>query len=205
MGKDYRAPISAAEFNNAPDDDDEFALDWYYENLVDGNSKFRGLGAEFTRGYEDIRFIKQLTRGQQLLILLGIFDGQVCNGGIVQFFWNYPEYIFDVRDAVDFIGDERLLAEYDKALEALVGYKDNWVQLREQLGTQNGPRPQLETLQKIDDVVHLDWFDTLYYDTRAYNAEGELVVVARGLNYEMITRLIQYIKTHKSELISGKV
>ena len=81
--RDFRAKMSTAEFE-AIHFDDEHPIDNYYAELVDGNLKFSGIHGEFPRGYEDLALIRQLTEGQQLLILLGVLDGQVCNGGITQ-------------------------------------------------------------------------------------------------------------------------
>src|SRR4051812_28747348 len=94
---DFRVEMSLEQFLAIPADDDD-PIDEYYATLIDSNSKFAEARQAYPRGYEDPALIPQLTKGQQLLILLGVFDGQVCNGGITQFFWNYPEYLFEVRD-----------------------------------------------------------------------------------------------------------
>jgi|SRR5262249_6342356 len=86
MQKDYRTKLSSVEFNMIQVNvDKDNPIDDYYEKLIVKNDKLRQTRGEFPRGYEDINLIRQLTKGQQLLILLGIFDGQVKNGGSLSF------------------------------------------------------------------------------------------------------------------------
>jgi hypothetical protein len=197
--RDFRAKLSPAEFAALPFDD-EYPIDNYFAELVDGNPKFRGLGEEFPRGYENIQLIRQLTPGQQLLILLGVFDGQVCNGGITQFFWNYPEHLFDVGDAIERLGDMAVLCNYERALEALVGNKERWMKLREECyGAEGGP--SWESFRQSYDLLDLGWFDHAYFDKRGYNDKKEWVKLARGLQYPFLHRLAEYVRSHRSEFI----
>jgi Domain of unknown function (DUF4375) len=196
---DYRAKLSADEFASIPVTD-EYPIDGYYERLVDGNEKFHGIGHQYPRGYEDPALIEQLTRGQQLLIRLGVFDGQVGNGGITQFFWNYPEYLFDVRDAIEFLGDADVLRNYEQALETLVGKKEDWLALREQ-HYREGDQPDWETFRQTYDLLDLSWFEDAYFDEKGYNENKEWVRLKRGLAHPFLMRLAEYVRSHRLEFI----
>jgi hypothetical protein len=199
--RDFRAKLSPADFAALPFDD-ENPIDDYYVELVDGNQKFSGIRNEFPRGYEDIKLVRQLTPGQQLLILLGVFDGQVCNGGITQFFWNYPEYLFDVRDAIERLGDTAVLTNYERALEKLIGNKERWIELREECYRAEGG-PSWESFRQSYDLLDLSWFEDAYFDQRGYNDKKEWVVLKRGLKYSFLHRLARYVQSHPSEFIEG--
>jgi hypothetical protein len=199
--KDYRAKLSAAEFEAIPRDE-ECPILGYYEELIDCNEKFRGIHKEFPRGYEDIALIQQLTRGQQILIQLGVLDGQISNGGITQFFWNYPEYIFEVRDAIEELGHEEMLANYERALEGLVGNKDRWLELRHECYSHpNGP--QWETFQESYRLLVLGWFDEAYYGQKGENEKGEWVWQKKGLQESFLRGLAEYVRAHLFDFIEG--
>jgi hypothetical protein len=182
--------------------DEERLIDGYYETLIAANAKFRGIGKEFPRGFEDVNLIKRLTRGQQLLVLLGVFDGQVCNGGVTQFFWNYPEYVFEVRDALDHLGDSELLKNYDRALDALVGKKGRWLELKREW-REAGNSPRWETFQETYGLLDLGWFDKAYFGERGYNEKKEWVRVKEGLQRPFLRRLAEYVRLHPEEFIVG--
>jgi Domain of unknown function (DUF4375) len=197
--KDYRAPLSAEDFDSIPADE-EYPIDGYYETLIDANDKFLGIENEFRRGREDIRLIRQLTKGQQLLILLGVFDGQVANGGITQFFWNYPEYIFEVRDAIEHLRDAKVLRNYEKALEALVGKQDRWLELRKEW-VESNEDPRWQTFQQTYGLLDLGWFDEAYFDEGGYNEKEEWVILKQGLRRPFLKKLAAYVKLHRAEFI----
>lgn len=196
---DLRAKLSPDDFAAIPIER-EGPIDNYYLELVEKNQKFWNIREEFPRTYEDIRVIRQLTPGQQLLILLGVFDGQICNGGITQFFWNYSEYVFDVRDAIEHLGDTGVLRNYERALEGLVGNKDRWLQLREECYRAEGG-PNWESFRESYDLLDLGWFDDAYFDERRYNDKKVWIVQKRGLQYPFLHRLAEYVRSHRSEFI----
>ena len=129
MAKDYRSRMSAAKFDVIPFDEENL-IDGCYDKLIAMNDKFRDIGQEYPGGFSDMDLMPQLTHGQRLLIFLGGFDGEVKNGGITQFFWNCPNWLFDVRDGLEYLGLSKLLRHYEEALESLVGKKDRWLELR---------------------------------------------------------------------------
>jgi hypothetical protein len=197
--KDLRAKLSSEQFDAIPFDPED-PIDGYHTELIESNEKFRGIYQEFPRGYEDPALIKQLTRGQQLLILLGILDGQIRNGGITQFFWNYPDYLFEVADAIEELGHPELLANYERALESLVGNKDRWFELRREWYNHPNDLPW-ESFQESYRLLNLSWFDKDYFDKRGYNEKGEWVKQKSGLHESFIRKLADYVRAHRDEFI----
>jgi hypothetical protein len=199
MVRDFRSRLGPAEFDSIPSDD-EYPIDDYYDRLIASNDKLREMDDEFPRGVSDISFLRHLTRGQKLLLLIGGFDGQVKNGGITQFFWNCPERVFAVRDAIEFLGPPELLELYERAMESLIGKKDRWLALREECYSRPGG-PAWEPFRKTYDLLDLDWFEKAYFDKRGYNDSGQWVVQERGLHHALLTRLANYVRSHRHEFI----
>ena len=200
MQSDFRSHLSAAEFNAIEGEDRDYLTSDYYTELLANNPKFKNLPSDY-RGFTDPRLLPQLTKGQQLLALIGDFDGQVKNGGVTQFFWNCPHILFDVRDAVEYLGQGDLLRNYELALESLVGNKDRWYSLREECYRE--PKdPKWEPFQKTYDLLDLGWFDEAYFDKRGYDDQKQWVVQRRGLHYSLLNSLCAYITSHRNELIA---
>jgi hypothetical protein len=190
---DRRRMMSAAEFA-AICAEDEYPIEGYFEALIDRNE---WLGHEV---YEQPEWFKELTAGQRMLIQIHIFDGQVKNGGITQFFWNCAESIFDVSDWIEQLGLPELQTNYDRALEALVGKKDKWLALRAEWS--NAPdNPRWETFQQTYELLDIGWFDDAYFDKCGYNERKEWVVQSRGLGHALLTRLAEHIRAHRAEFI----
>lgn len=192
---DHRTEMSIADFEAIPFDP-ENPIDYYYDLLIDQNNRIDN------RFFEEHERLQELTYGQRLLIQLGTFDSQVNNGGITQFFWNCPKLIFDVADCIEFLGETELWANYERALESLVGKKDRWLMLREEWRKANN-NPRWETFQETYKLLDLGWFDKAYFDQRGYNQKKEWVRFRRGLHHSLMTRLANYIRTHPGEFIVG--
>jgi hypothetical protein len=190
---DYRRSMSAGAFDAIPADED-YPIDGYYEALIDQNER---ISDQF---FSDARLLQRLTPGQRMLMQLGAFDGQVKNGGITQFFWNCPGYLFDVADWIACLGVPELLASYERALEALVGKKDRWLALKDEWA-RSGDQPRWETFQQTYDLLDLGWFDKAYFDRHGYNEKHEWVLLSRGLHRVLLGKLAEYIRTHRSEFI----
>jgi hypothetical protein len=191
---DCRAPLSAADFDAIPVDE-ECPIDGYYEALIDRNERVPD------RFLQDVPLTDELTRGQQLLILLGAFDSQVSNGGITQFFWNCPRSLFAVRDALADLGSHDLLSNYERALEALVGKKDRWLELQAEC-SQAGDNPSWETFRQTYELLDLGWFDDAYFGKWGHNERGEFVQQRQGLQRPFLMRLADYVKSHRAEFIA---
>jgi hypothetical protein len=190
----HRRVMSATEFDAIPADD-EYPIDGLYEALIDRNDRITH------EVYEHPERFKELTAGQRMLIQLGTFDSQVKNGGITQFFWNCAESIFDVADWIQALGVPELQANYDRALEALVGKKDQWLVLRAEW-SKGRDNPKWETFQQTYELLELGWFEDAYFDKRGYNERQEWVRQSTGLHHALQTRLVEYIRDHRAEFIT---
>lgn len=193
---DRRRVMSAAEFEAIPADD-EYPIDGYYEALIDQNKRISH------EVFKRSAMLQELTTGQRMLIELGTFDGQVRNGGVTQFFWNCAESIFDVADWLEQLGVADLQANYDRALESLVGKKDRWLELRAEWakGREN---PNWETFRQSYELLDLAWFDSAYFDKHGYNERKEWVRQAPGLGHALLTRVAEYVRTHAADFITGQ-
>jgi hypothetical protein len=189
---DRRRAMSAAEFDAIPVDD-EYPIDGYYEAFITRNDLLTD------DVYEPERF-HELTAGQRMLIQLSAFDNQVKNGGITQFFWNCGDSIFDVADWIEQLGLTELQANYDRALETLVGNKDQWLALRAER-SQGGDRPRWGPFQQSYGLLDLGWFDEAYYDKRGYNERQEWVRLSLGLHHSLQMRLVEYIRAHRAQFV----
>ena len=74
---------------------------------------------EFDRSYQAVEH-GILTRGQWLLIIITGFYGQVCNGGVLQYFDNCTEQVFDVPDALKILELHEFRRAYIKLAEQVV-------------------------------------------------------------------------------------
>lgn len=192
---DYRVPMTAATFDAIPWDPED-PIDHYYEVLIDRNER---IGHEF---FESADRLRELTRGQQLLIRLGTFDGQVRNGGLTQYLWNCPESVFDAADDIEFLGETKLIRNYERAVEALVGKKDRWLALRHEWA-KGQDSPSWETFRASYDLLDLGWFDKAYFDRHGYNWRREWVLEGHGLGHALMTKLAEYVRAHRDEFITG--
>jgi hypothetical protein len=64
------------------------------------------------------------THGQKLFWTILIFDGDLLNGGIFQFFWNRAEFVFAMVEVFDELKMEKIKADYLKCLDEITGLKD---------------------------------------------------------------------------------
>lgn len=87
---------------------DEFdnRLDEYMEFLFDVLPEL-GHASE-----DDEEFWKQLTLGQKMFYTLLCFEGAVDNGGIFQFFWDKPEFIYALDETLAILNVEPLQEDY---------------------------------------------------------------------------------------------
>ncbi|MGV3606043.1 MAG: DMP19 family protein [Planctomycetaceae bacterium] len=185
--------MPSAEFDAIPDCE-KYPIDGLYEALIDRNKR---IGHEV---YEQPERFKELMAGQRMLIQLGVFDSQVKNGGITQYFWNYAESIFDVADWIEALNLPELQANYDRALETLVGKKDQWIALRAEWNKRRD-NPKWEAFQQTYELLDLAWFENAYFDKHGYNEQQKWVRQSFGLHHAMQVRLVEYVRAHRTEFI----
>ena len=157
------------------------------EKLIYKNEKLKNLLETFAQRLDEPECRNCFTHGQWLLLTLNALDGQVNNGGITQFFWNCPDLILEVPDALKAIGEVELLELYDKALGQLITQQHNWIDLRKQW-CKDSDNPKWETFEASYELLNLGWFDTAYF-----NRNGPL----------LLKRLANYVKDHREEFIES--
>jgi hypothetical protein len=164
------------------------ATEWifagYCERLLDKNEKLQELLHQFVGRFDRPDCWTCLTQGQRILYSLAALDGQVKNGGITQFFWNYPDLIVPASGALVALGYSDLLAAFEKALESLIGKKEAWLELRKQ--SSSDPASFWEPFQASYNLLELTWFDDAYFEEYGPTLTGLLV---------------EYVKEHKREFI----
>lgn len=77
-------------------------------------------------------FFTNLTRGQKMFYSLLVFNGEVDNGGVYQFFFNRPEFSFAVLETFEELKLNKLKSDYEKCLNEFIGTKDSY-SIRKQL------------------------------------------------------------------------
>jgi hypothetical protein len=140
------------------------------------------------------------TKGQQILYALIAFDGQIKNGGIEQFFWNGTDIIPDVSEALRALDLPELQKHYDRAVETLLGKKDDWNDLRNQ-AYRDPEQLDWEPFRQSYAVLDLDSFNDNYYDQ--YDPGDNKTVVKRGLSSILMRRLRDYVVAHANEFFTS--
>jgi hypothetical protein len=104
----------------------------------------------------EIELTRQFSRGQKALYFFWFLDGQVTNGGFIQFYWNgYDKYLPAIKEGLKLIGDTVMLELVDKAEnEFLLNIKD-FIKQRKL----DDWEPLYDNLKKFDE------YDTEYYDS----------------------------------------
>lgn len=164
------------------------ARDWifigYCDKLLNKNEQLAELLQQFAGRKDHPECWNHLTQGQRILYSLAALDGQVKNGGITQFFWNCPDLIVPVSDALAFLNYSELSVAYEKALESLIGNKDTWLDLRNQ--SHGDPANFWKPFQATYDLLDLNWFDDAYYEQ---------------YGPALIDLLVQYVRENRAEFI----
>jgi len=71
-------------------------------------------------------FFNYLTRGQKMFYSLLVFNGDVDNGGVGQFFFNRPEFSFAVLETFEELKLNRLKSDYEKCLNEFFGSVESY-------------------------------------------------------------------------------
>jgi hypothetical protein len=192
---DYRTPMTRDEFA-ALSIDPEHPISSLWDPLIDANPRL------MAEDFGDAAFLAKVTPGMRLFLVLGVFDGQVCNGGITQFFWNCRATIFAVQNALNELGEMELLAYYDRALDALAGNRTRWQELRAEYARSAPSADAWQAFRRSYDLLDLSWFDKAYFPERGFNAVGEWVVLREGLSGPFSLRLVEYVRARPGDFIT---
>ena len=76
----------------------------------------------------DKDFFEKLTRGQKVFYSFLIFNGEVDNGGVYQFFFNRPEFCFAIYDSLEVLGLYELKNDYSRCLDEFLSEPNSFNQ-----------------------------------------------------------------------------
>jgi hypothetical protein len=189
--------MTRAEFEAIPINPDH-VISSLWDPLIDANPRL------LAEDFGDAQFLAKVTPGMRLFLVLGVFDGQVCNGGITQFFWNCRTTIFTVRDAMEELGEGELLGPYERALEAVAGNGVRWQELREEWAQSTSGAEAWEPFRRSYELLDLAWFDRAYFDEYGHNTDGKWTVIREGLCGPFARRLVEFVKSRPDEFITGE-
>lgn len=178
---DHRANLTLEELNLIKPREDRFLIEPFCFSLIDSNLKFR-VYDKYDYGLEDLRFIETLTDGQKIMSFLRVLDGQILNGGIEQFLFNYPHYIEGVRWSLDKLEADGNAKVFDRVVETLALKQTDFDEIKKHIF--RGEIPDLEDFSEIYEVLDLGWFD------------GEWT-------HDYLMRLINYVRKNPFEFITG--
>ena len=91
----------------------------YDNRLWEYMYKFHDTLSSLAKGQfsSDKDFFEKLTRCQKIFNSFLIFNGEVDNGGVYQFFFNRPEFCFAIVDSLEILGLNDLKNDYSKCLD----------------------------------------------------------------------------------------
>ena len=125
----------------------------------------------------EIELCKRLSPGQKALYFIWYLDGQVTNGGFIQFYWNgYRKYIDPILEGLKLIGDDVMYELVKKADKEYLSNQDKFFKYQE--------LDDSETL--YDELTQFDDFDESYYEQ----------------NDEMMSLLEQYARKNPEEFVN---
>ena len=109
------------------------------------------------------------TRPQKVFYVLITFDGQVKNGGVYQFLFNYPELVLAALETFIEIGDKTLELDYGETLSEFVGKSAKIGELKQIFSDETRDwdkrwesyakgHSEFTTTEKIEDYFYTDEF-----------------------------------------------
>lgn len=109
------------------------------------------------KGKDDEKLLAtRFSPGQKALYFFWYLDGEVTNGGFIQFYWNgYRQYLPPIIDGLKLIGDSLMVDLVNKADEEYLKYKEQFILQRQK----NDWQPLYDNLKKFDE------YDSIYYAT----------------------------------------
>jgi len=113
------------------------------------------------RSDDEIRVVKRFSPGQKALHFIWYMDGQVTNGGFIQFYLNdYGKYIPAIIEGLTLIGDSQMIALVNKA--------DSLYLEQKQLFDYQQERIEKEGWGNLyEDLKGFDLLDEQYYNSHA--------------------------------------
>ncbi len=189
--KEYRVPMTLEEFEQIGLTESELGYE-YYERFYVANERLNRASSKEIRNHA--------TKGLKLLVWSSFFDGEVCNGGIAQFFWNCPDLVADVCEVFDEFDLNELHKAYEVACDTVMENIDEWLLLRDE-AYQDETNPSWLSYRNACDLLDLSWFDEKYWEKYSWSEDGGTRVVSPGLRTELFAKLAAYVRGNPMEFI----
>jgi hypothetical protein len=136
----FRPKLNKAEFDSLTSWD----LGWFLLEPIN----------KATDENHEMELSKQFSPGQKALYFFWFLDGEVTNGGFIQFYWNGTDkYLPPIVEGLKLIGDKELLDLIDKADKEFLLNKDKFTEQRQK----DDWGPLYDNLKKFDE------YDSVYY------------------------------------------
>jgi hypothetical protein len=131
-----------------------------------------------------------LTKGQKLFFNFLVFEEEVDNGGIFQFFWNTPEHVYAFKQAIEILQLDGIKEGYSTVLAKYETLADKLNELRAALG-ENDDEESKEFIHAFEKGLALFGEDEQVED----------ILYSEAYKLESHQAMCQYIEQHKAEFI----
>ncbi len=121
-------------------------------------------------------FSERLSPGQKALYYFWLLDGEVTNGGFIQFYWNeHRKYLAPVKKGLELVDDPKLLELVEKADRFYLAHED-----------------QFRVQRKLD-----DW-EPLYKGLKEFD---QLDAKYYGLRDSAVAGIERYVRAHPGDFV----
>ena len=108
-----------------------------------------------TDSESELELSKRFSLGQKALYFFWYLDGEVTNGGFIQFYWNEKrKYLSAIIKGLELIGDKDMLNLVDKADKLYLENKEKF----------DSGKTQEDFSKLYDDLIEFDDLDEIFYD-----------------------------------------
>lgn len=119
-------------------------------------------------------FFNKLNRPQKVFYCMLVFNGDVDNGGVNQFFFNKPEFAFAVLETFEELKLPKLKNDYEKCLNELMGNADSYGKRKQIFNDENKSwekrwkaftdgYAEIKSAEKLEDYYYDKEFKKEYY------------------------------------------
>ncbi len=176
-------PAEATQF--ARSREARYCLSELCDFFIDSNPSIRDADADW----------KRLTEGQKLLVKLTVFDAEVRNGGVEQFFWNHPDQVFEIHDVLAQVGASSVADDYSKVLDQLCESGESWLDLRARV--KSNTNEDLELFLDSRELIDTDEFNSSYYG----EWDGWGKQLAPGYGDHLARSAVEYLTANLSQFV----
>lgn len=143
-----------------------------------------------------------LTDGQRAMCAIVVFDAEVNNGGLAQFFVNRPELVDEVRRALSVVGATSTLNRYARIL---VLAERNWPILNERERVMRSHELAKDERENAEHDLYMKFFHAIEpeakpFETAYYPSYGADDQASSGeLQFDIFSTLNAFIESHPEQ------